>query len=72
MPFMDFSRARTYIIKDFCLSLYQNRPKTSLDITIFTNFECFMNKTTLEFVTYCIGKLAQVLHLPQQEVYRRL
>ncbi len=31
-----------------------------------------MNKTTLEFVTYCIGKLAQVLHLSQQEVYRRL
>lgn len=32
----------------------------------------FMDKKTLEFVTYCISKLAQVLHLSQREVYRRL
>ena len=31
-----------------------------------------MDKKTLEFVTYCIGKLAVLLKLPQQEVYRRL
>ncbi|MBD5170786.1 MAG: DUF3791 domain-containing protein [Bacteroidales bacterium] len=31
-----------------------------------------MDKKTLEFVTYCISKLSQVLHLPQTEVYRRL
>ena len=31
-----------------------------------------MDKNILEFVTYCIGKLAVQLHLPQQEVYRRL
>lgn len=41
--------------------------KTNLNITIFTIFESFMNKTTLVFVTYCKGKLAQVLHLPQKE-----
>ena len=39
---------------------------------LFYPFRRVMNKTTLEFVTYCIGKLAQVLHLPQREVYRRL
>lgn len=31
-----------------------------------------MNKDTLEFVTYCISKLAQLLNLSQREVYRRL
>lgn len=31
-----------------------------------------MDSTTLEFVTYCISKLAQVLNLSQREVYRRL
>ena len=32
----------------------------------------FMDKNTLEFVTYCIGKLSAKLNLSQQEVYRRL
>ena len=32
----------------------------------------FMDKKTLEFVTYCIGKLSAKLNLSQQEVYRRL
>lgn len=31
-----------------------------------------MEKKTLEFVTYCISKLAQVLKMSQREVYRRL
>ena len=31
-----------------------------------------MDKKTLEFVTYCIGKLSALLNLPQQERYRRL
>lgn len=31
-----------------------------------------MDKNTLEFVTYCIGKLAMTLGLSQQEVYKRL
>ena len=31
-----------------------------------------MDKKTLEFVTYCISKLADLLKLPQREVYRRL
>lgn len=31
-----------------------------------------MDITTLEFVTYCISKLAQVLGMSQREVYRRL
>lgn len=31
-----------------------------------------MDKNTLEFVTYCIGKLAASLQLPQREVYLRL
>lgn len=31
-----------------------------------------MDSRTLEFVTYCISKLAQVLNLSQREVYRRL
>lgn len=31
-----------------------------------------MDTRTLEFVTYCISKLAQVLELSQREVYRRL
>ena len=31
-----------------------------------------MNKEELTFVTSCIGQLALRLHLPQQEVYRRL
>ncbi len=31
-----------------------------------------MDANTLEFVTYCISKLAQTLKLSQREVYRRL
>jgi len=31
-----------------------------------------MDITTLEFITYCISKLAQALKLSQREVYRRL
>lgn len=31
-----------------------------------------MDKKTLEFVTYCISKLAQRLKLSQREVYDRL
>lgn len=31
-----------------------------------------MDNQTLEFVTYCISKLAHALNLTQQEVYRRL
>ena len=31
-----------------------------------------MDTKTLEFVTYCISKLAQVLNMSQREVYRRL
>ncbi len=31
-----------------------------------------MDGKTLEFVTYCIAKLSSALHLPQQEIYRRL
>ena len=31
-----------------------------------------MNKDTLEFVTYCIGSLSRILHLPQREVYNKL
>lgn len=31
-----------------------------------------MDKKTLEFVTYCISKLAQRLQLSQREVYDRL
>lgn len=31
-----------------------------------------MDTKTLEFVTYCICKLAQVLNLTQRDVYRRL
>lgn len=31
-----------------------------------------MNTKTLEFVTYCISKLSQVLKMSQREVYRRL
>lgn len=31
-----------------------------------------MDKKTLEFVTYCISKLAAKLQLSQQDVYRRL
>ena len=31
-----------------------------------------MDKKTLEFVTYCISKLSQMLMLPQREVYCRL
>lgn len=31
-----------------------------------------MDKKTLEFVTFCIGKLSLFLGLPQQDVYRRL
>ncbi len=31
-----------------------------------------MDKKTLEFLTYCISKLAQTLHLSQSDVYDRL
>lgn len=31
-----------------------------------------MDKKTLEFVTYCISKLAQYLNLSQRDVYDRL
>lgn len=31
-----------------------------------------MNKEILEFVTYCISKLSNLLGLPQREVYLRL
>ncbi len=31
-----------------------------------------MDKNTLEFVTYCISKLADQLKLSQREVYRKL
>ncbi len=31
-----------------------------------------MDKKTLEFVTYCISKLAEKLKLSQQDVYKRL
>ena len=31
-----------------------------------------MDKNTLEFVTYCISKLAQQLKLSQRDVYERL
>lgn len=31
-----------------------------------------MDKKTLEFVTYCIGKLADTLNMSQREVYRKL
>ena len=31
-----------------------------------------MDKKVLEFVTYCIGKLALTLGLSQQEVYKKL
>lgn len=31
-----------------------------------------MDKKTLEFVTYCIGKISVLLKLPQKEIYKRL
>ena len=31
-----------------------------------------MDEKTLEFVTYCIGKLSVLLQLPQKEIYKRL
>lgn len=31
-----------------------------------------MDKDSLEFVTYCVSKLAGLLNMPQTEVYRRL
>ncbi len=31
-----------------------------------------MDKKTLEFVTYCISKLSQLLNLSQSEIYERL
>ncbi|MDE6522863.1 MAG: DUF3791 domain-containing protein [Muribaculaceae bacterium] len=31
-----------------------------------------MDKNTLEFITYCISKLAHQLNLSQQDVYCRL
>lgn len=36
------------------------------------NDSLIVNTKTLEFVTYCICKLAQVLQMSQREVYRRL
>lgn len=37
----------------------------------YKSLEC-MDKNILEFVTYCIGSLSRILHLPQREVYNRL
>ena len=31
-----------------------------------------LDKKTLEFVTYCIGKLSVQLNMPQKEIYKRL
>ncbi len=31
-----------------------------------------MDKDAMEFVTYCVSKLAGLLNMPQTEVYRRL
>lgn len=31
-----------------------------------------MDKSTLEFVTYCISKLSQILKISQRDVYLRL
>lgn len=31
-----------------------------------------MDKKTLEFLTFCIGKLSMQLELPQKEIYNRL
>lgn len=31
-----------------------------------------MDKKTLEFVTFCIGRLSMLLNLPQQEIYKKL
>lgn len=31
-----------------------------------------MDEKTLEFVTYCIGKLSVLLQMPQKEIYKRL
>lgn len=31
-----------------------------------------MDKSTLEFITYCISKLSQQLKMSQRDVYRRL
>lgn len=31
-----------------------------------------MDRSTLDFVTYCISKLAQALNLSQADVYKRL
>lgn len=43
-------------------------------MTIFVNVfnSSTMDTKTLEFVTYCISKLAQALNISQREVYRRL
>ena len=46
--------------------LSRSRNKTSLGT------ERDMDKNTLEFVTYCIGKLSALLKLPQREIYERL
>lgn len=35
-------------------------------------YRTIMDRNTLEFVTYCIGKLSSFIGMPQQEVYRRL
>ncbi len=35
-------------------------------------FECSMNKDILEFVTFCVGAVANSLNIPRQEVYSRL
>ena len=34
--------------------------------------DIIMDKKTLEFVTYCIGRLSVLLKLPQKEIYKRL
>lgn len=36
------------------------------------DFSQQMNKDVLDFVTYCISKLAQILGLSQKEVYKKL
>lgn len=38
----------------------------------FINLMSYMDKKTLEFVTYCISKLAHVLNITQGDVYDRL
>lgn len=53
------------------LSLEYNKTQTARHCRKRKN-QPDMDNQTLDFVTYCISKLSQVLHLPQREVYRRL